>query len=483
MPPDRQPVPEVATIQNHPEIWSLVDRHTGALIALADGVWETPETCYREARSAAQHRDELLRHGFRVTEGVAGIPTAVMGEAGSGGPVVALLGEYDALPGLSQQAGAVEPIPVVAGGNGHGCGHNLLGAGAMLAAVALKDWLEATGTPGTVRYYGCPAEEGGAAKAFMVRDGAFDGVDVAISWHPASIADVMKAGSLANARIDFRFRGRAAHAAASPHLGRSALDAVELMNVGVNYLREHVPTDARIHYAVIDTGGIAPNVVQANAMVRYSVRLPELRELTQLVERVRKVAEGAALMTETAMEMTVISAVYGLLPNTPLEAAMRRQLELLGPPQFDDEDRAYAIALRRTFSEEDILHDLKGFGLDVSYSAPLGDRLVSADADRMALCGSTDVGDVSWAVPTVQMWGGNYAVGTPFHSWQMVAQGKSAAAHKGLAHAAKVMAATGQQVFTDPDLLARAKADHARRTAGAPRGNPLIEGIDPPLSM
>ncbi len=470
-------------MHNHPETWNHVDRHAAALLALADDVWATPETCYKEERSAARHRDELLRHGFHVIENVAGIPTAVMGEAGGGGPVVAILGEYDALPGLSQQAGVAEPIPVVAGGNGHGCGHNLLGAGAMLAAIALKDWLAATGTPGTVRYYGCPAEEGGAAKAFMVRDGAFDGVDVAISWHPASVCDVMVAGSLANARIDFRFRGRASHAASSPHLGRSALDAVELMNVGVNYLREHVPTDARMHYAVIDTGGIAPNVVQANAMVRYSVRIPDFAELLPLVERVRKVAEGAALMTETQMEMKVISAVYGLLPNTPLEEAMRRHLEMLGPPVFDDEDRAFAGRLRATFGEESILHDLHGFGLDGSYAAPLCDALTLRDAKRLPLAGSTDVGDVSWAIPTVQMWGGTYAIGTPFHSWQMVAQGKCGHAHKGTLHAARVMAATGQQILTDPDLLARAKADHARRIGGAFRGNALIAGIDPPLSM
>jgi aminobenzoyl-glutamate utilization protein B len=468
---------------NHPEIWSLVDRHTPDLVALANRVWETPETCYKEEKSAAAHTEELKRQGFRVTENVAGIPTAVMGEAGEGGPVIAILGEYDALPGLSQQAGATEHIPLVAGGNGHGCGHNLLGAGAMLAAVALRDWLRDSGTPGRVRYYGCPAEEGGAAKAFMVRDGAFDDVDIAISWHPDCFADVMKASSLANARVDFRFKGRAAHAASSPHLGRSALDAVELMSVGVNYLREHVPTEARIHYAMIDSGGIAPNVVQANAMVRYSVRMPELDDMVQLVERVRKVAAGAAMMTETAMEMTVISAVNGLLPNAPLEAVMREELEALGAPEFDDADRNYATALRKSFGREEILHSLSQVGLDPQFDEPLLDRLIPVESTRMGLSGSTDVGDVSWAVPTVQMWGGNYAVGTPFHSWQMVAQGKSPHAHKGMAHAAKVMAAVGRRAFSDPELVRRAKEDHARRTAGKPRGNPLIEGISPPLGM
>jgi len=244
------------------DIWQYVDAKQEPLIALSDRVWATPELCYSETRSAAEHAAELERQGFRITRNVAGIPTAMIGEAGEDGPVIAILGEYDALPGLSQEAGIAEPRPLENGGNGHGCGHNLLGAGAMLAAVAVKDWLAKNGLKGRVRYYGCPAEEGGAAKTFMVREGAFDDVDAAISWHPASFCEVMPAVSLANTRIDFTFHGRASHAAASPHLGRSALDAVELMNVGVNYMREHMPSDARIHYALLETGGIAPNVVQ-----------------------------------------------------------------------------------------------------------------------------------------------------------------------------------------------------------------------------
>src|SRR5580704_11710631 len=253
------------------DIWQLVEAKQEPLIALSDRVWATPELCYTEIRSAAEHKAELERHGFRIAQGIAGIPTAMIGEAGDGGPVIAILGEYDALPGLSQESGVTEHRPLQNGGNGHGCGHNLLGAGAMLAAVAVKDWLAARGIKGRVRYYGCPAEEGGAAKAFMVREGAFDDVDIAITWHPSAFCEVADAVSLANTRIDFTFAGRASHAAAAPHLGRSALDAVELMNVGVNYMREHMPSDARIHYAVLDAGGIAPNVVQATAKVRYSI--------------------------------------------------------------------------------------------------------------------------------------------------------------------------------------------------------------------
>lgn len=470
-------------MDNAPEIWRHVDANSAGLIALSDRVWGMPETCYREARSVAEHRAELERQGFRVTGNVAGIPTAVIGEAGEGGPVVAFLGEFDALPDLSQEAGVAERRPVEAGGNGHGCGHNLLGAGALLAAVAVRDWLKATGRPGRVRYYGCPAEEGGAAKTFMVRAGAFADVDIAISWHPHSICDVMNAESLANARIDFAFRGRAAHAASSPHLGRSALDAVELMNVGVNYMREHMPSDARIHYALIDAGGIAPNVVQANATVRYLIRSPELPGLMPLIERVKKVAQGAALMTETSVEASTVSAVSNLVPNTPLEAAMRRHLEVLGPPPFDAADRAFASAIQATYGAEEVAHALAPFDAEGLIDGPLCEALVPAAARRANMSASTDVGDVSWAVPTVQMWGANYAVGTPFHTWQMVAQGKSPAAHKGMVHAAKVMAALARQAFAEPELIAEARRDFARRTAKTPYVCPLPEETQPPLAM
>lgn len=468
---------------NAPQIWRLVDENADDLIALSDRVWGMPETCYKEFQSVAEHTQELRRQGFRVTENVADIQTAVIGEAGEGGPVIAFLGEYDALPDLSQQAGVAEQRAMEAGGNGHGCGHNLLGSAAMLAAVAVRDWLKEKGLPGRVRYYGCPAEEGGAAKTFMVRAGAFEDVDIAITWHPHSICDVARADSLANARIDFTFRGKASHASASPHLGRSALDAVELMNVGVNYLREHIPTDARVHYALIDAGGIAPNVVQANATVRYLIRSPDLPGLFPLIERVKKVARGAAMMTETTMTEETLSAVSNLMPNTPLEVAMRRHLEVLGPPIFDAGDRAFAAEIRKTLGEEEVRHALWLFGLADSIETPLCDSLVPLESVRQGVGGSTDVGDVSWVVPTVQMWGANYAIGTPFHSWQMVAQGKSPAAHKGMVHAAKVMAAVGQQALSDPALIADAKRDLARRTAATPYVCPLPRETMPPLEM
>lgn len=337
-------------MNNSDEIWNLIDVRSDRFRALSDRIWTMPELNYQEHRSAAEHAAMLKEEGFRITHNVAGIPTAVMGEAGKGGPVIAILGEFDALPGLSQKAGVAEPRPIEPDGNGHGCGHNLLGAGSLLAAAAVKDFLSARGLKGRVRYYGCPAEEGGSAKGYMVRAGVFDDVDIAISWHPASFAGVNNPVSLACIELDFHFTGRASHAAASPHLGRSALDAVELMNVGVNYLREHIPSTARVHYAMIDGGGVAPNVVQAKAVVRYLIRARDLPELQRLLARIEKIAEGAALMTETAVVRKVRSGDANLVGNTPLEQLMHEHLVRLGPPPFDDADRAFAAKFQATFS-------------------------------------------------------------------------------------------------------------------------------------
>ncbi|MCI0754187.1 M20 family metallopeptidase [Teichococcus vastitatis] len=470
-------------MQNSEEIWRLVDDHKDAFIALSDRVWDMPELAYAEFRSCAEHKKELEAHGFRLTENLAGIPTALMGEAGEGGPVIAILGEYDALPGLSQAAGVAERRPLPGDGSGHGCGHNLLGSGALLAATAVKDYLEKNGIKGRVRYYGCPAEEGGAAKAFMVRDGAFKDVDIAISWHPAPFAAVNEAKSLANTRIDFSFVGRSSHAAAAPHLGRSALDAVELMNVGVNYMREHMPAEARIHYAYLDAGGIAPNVVQGTAKVRYLIRASDLPMLTGLVARVRKIADGAALMTETSVTTQVVSAVSNLLGNTPLERAMQNNIERLGPPPFDDADRALAAEFQKTLSDEDIASAFQRMGVPVRRGVPLADQIIPLEAKGAAMVGSTDVGDVSWVVPTVQARGATYAIGTPGHSWQLTAQGQSPLAHKGMVHAAKIMAGVAVDALKDPALIEKAKADLKARTDASPYVCPLPDDLTPPIKM
>lgn len=471
----------MAPMNQHP-VWPHVERLLPRFHTLSDAVWAVPETCYAEHASVALHIAELEAQGFRVTKDVAGIPTAVSGEWGEGGPVIAFLGEYDALAALSQEADVAEPRPIEDGANGHGCGHNMLGSAAMLAATAVRDWLEETGTKARVRYVGCPAEEGGSAKTFMVKEGVFDDVDIAITWHPAAIANVMRSSSLAAARVDFTFTGRASHAAASPHLGRSALDAVELMNVGVNYLREHMSDQARIHYAYLDAGGISPNVVQGRAQVRYVVREPRTRAMMALIERVQKVAEGAALMTETQMEAKLVTVASELIPNGPLCEVMQKNLESLGPPPFTDMDHAYAARMQATLGDEDIAATYQMAGMVESERKALADFLVPTSAPVVDLPGSTDVGDVSWVVPTVQMWGANYAIGTPFHSWQMVAQGKGGPAIKGMAHAAQVMAATGVDVILDADLRDRAKADLAARVGPEGYVCPLPEDAEPPIA-
>lgn len=469
-------------LRNTKPVWDRVEAHKSKFCGLSDRIWERPEENYQEFFAFTEHRQALVSEGFTVSEALAGIPTAVMGEAGEGGPVIAILGEYDALPGLSQEAGIAQQRPLVSGGSGHGCGHNMLGAASLLAAVAVKDWLAQAGLPGRVRYYGCPAEEGGSGKSFLVRGGALDDVDVAISWHPSAFTGVWPAASLACAEMEFTFHGRAAHAAVAPHLGRSALDAVELMSVGVNYMREHMPSSARVHYALVDGGGVAPNVVQPRAVVRHLVRALKLDEMWGLVERVKKIAEGAALMTETRVDMKQLSGEANLVGNAPLEEAMQTNLALLGGVGFDSFDMEFARQIQTTLSADDILTAYGRHGLQVG-SEPLSQQVYPLNGPRVSSMGSTDVGTVSWVVPTVQCLVSCYAVGTPGHSWQLVAQGKSSAAHKGIAFAAKAMAGLAADVLSDPSLLAAAKDALQKYRKENDFKNPIGPEAEPPLSM
>lgn len=468
-------------LKNHHDIWDIVDAKSAAYFELSDTVWDNPETNYEEYKSSAAHAARLEAEGFRVQRGIAGLPTAVMGEAGEDGPVIAILGEFDALPGLSQLAGVAEERPIEAGGNGHGCGHNLLGSGSLLAAAAVKEYLQANGIKGRVRYYGCPAEEGGSAKGFMVREGLFEDVDIAFCWHPAPFAGVNDPVSLACNEINFNFTGRAAHAASAPHLGRSALDAVELMNVGVNYMREHMPSSARIHYAVTDTGGFAPNVVQAKASVRYLIRALDLPQMQVLLERVKKIADGAALMTETTVNSDIVSGDANLIGNPALEQMMQRELDRLGPPVFDEQDRETAKRFQATLTKEDISDAFRRFGVQPNAEIALCEDNYEPYKGDNSLVGSTDVGSVSWVVPTVQMRGATCAIGTPLHSWQMVAQGKLPAAHKGMAHAAKILGSTAIELFRNPEQISKAKEDHKKKLNGAVFVNPIPDSVQPAL--
>ena len=462
-------------------IWDFVSKNQKRFQELADKVWSTPETCYSEQNSMSAHVDELIYHGFSVTKGIANIPTAVVGEYGTDGPIIAFLGEYDALAGLSQKADVFHQDPVKKGENGHGCGHNLLGSASMQAAVALKEWLKDSNLPGVVRYYGCPAEEGGAAKTFMVRDKIFEDVDAAITWHPGCLPGIVKGSSLANCRVDFTFEGRASHAAVSPHLGRSALDAIELMNVGVNYMREHMPDKARIHYALIDGGGISPNVVQAKAKVRYVVRGETTPKMMELLERVKEIAKGAALMTQTKVKTKILAGVSNLLYNETLGNIMQGNLDQLGAPEFSKEEHLYAKKYQDTLTRKDIESAYSHAGIDLVEGQVLAETVVAGDVKPVDMGGSTDVADVSWVVPTVSLWGANYAIGTPFHSWQMTAQGKSSIAIKGMTHAAMVMAATGSDLILNKTILDDAWSEHNKTIEKEGYMLPISLSASPPI--
>lgn len=416
---------------------------------LAREIWGLAEVGYQEVRSSALLQDRLKAAGFRLESGVAGIPTAFVASYGSGRPVIAFVGEFDALPGLSQDA-VPERKPLVEGGPGHGCGHHLFGAASLAAAVAVKEWLAGQSRPGTVRFYGTPAEEGGSGKVYMVREGLFRDVEAAIAWHPSDRNQVGIGSSLANMSAKFRFRGLSTHASAAPEKGRSALDGVEAMNAMVNLMREHMPAQARIHY-VITRGGQAPNVVPDFAEVYYVVRHPDVRDLDGLWSRVLKAAEGAALGTETKVEHEVVSAVYNLLPNEPLAALQQANLERVGGVAYSPEEQAFAERLRRTLPED---------------APPLGTQEKVQPLSAVGSAGSTDMGDLSWNVPTIELRAATWVPGTPAHSWQAVACGGTSIGAKGMMVAAKAMALTALDLFLDPAHLEKARADFERRRAG-----------------
>ncbi|MWB98142.1 amidohydrolase [Agromyces seonyuensis] len=458
----------------------IVDGIAPRFTRLSDEIWAEPELRWEEHASMAKQIAAAEEFGGRIVRDSGGVPTAFSAEWGSGSPVIAFLGEYDALDGLSQAAGSTvrEPDPGNTGGAGHGCHHNLLGSGSLLAAVSTAQALESAGLPGTVRYYGCPAEEGAAGKTFMVAGGAFADVDAAVTNHPASLSSASQWKTLAYTQAYFRFRGIAAHAGADPHHGRSALDAAELMNVGVNFLREHIEDTDRVHYAFTDAGGPSANVVQSNAELYYIVRSPTVAKMRALYERVVKIAEGAALMTETELEVEFDGACAEVLPNFVLEARMHSHLEELGGVPFDDADQAYGRILSAGLPDGAAAGQRAMLGLPAEGEPYLTGVLpLPPKAFRPQMTGSTDVGDVSWSTPTVQVAACTAIIGTPGHSWQNVAQGKTPAAHKGMIHGAKVMAATALDLFTDADLLAEARAEFESTVAVTPYDKPIPEGV------
>lgn len=450
-----------------PELTAQIDATKKTYEDIALKIWDYAEIGYKETKSSGLLQSTLRDAGFTIQAGVADMPTAFVASYGSGSPVIGILAEFDALPGVSQTADPEKkPRPEV--NAGHACGHHLFGSASTHAAITLKNWMQATGQKGTLRLYGTPAEEGGSGKVYMVRAGLFNDVDAVMHWHAGDRNAVRLNSSLANKSGKFRFRGVAAHAAASPERGRSALDGAEAMNHMVNLMREHVPDSTRIHY-VITKGGEAPNVVPAFAEVYYYVRSPSREIVVDVWDRVTKAAQGAAMGTGTTVDWEITGGVYELLPNEALARAMHVNLTTVGGVNYTAEEKAFAAKIGKT---------LFGKTTAVETAAlimPFDPKSASSGG------GSTDVSDVSWATPTVGLNAATWVPGTPSHSWQAVAAGGTTIGLKGMIVAAKTIALTGVDLFTQPELIAKAKAEFAQRRGPAFKYESMVGTRKPPL--
>lgn len=441
---------------------------------VADQIWGYAELSLQEVKSARLYCEMLEKEGFRVERGICNIETAFSASYGSGRPMIGILAEYDALSGLSQKAASLTREELIPGGSGHGCGHNLLGAGAFAAALGVKACLEASGMPGTVVLYGCPGEEGGAAKAFMARDGVWKELDVALTWHPEDVNEVATGSSNSCIQVQYKFTGVAAHAAGAPERGRSALDAVELMNMGVQFLREHMSDKARVHYAITDAGGCSPNVVQPRASVLYMVRSNHVSEAVELQARVDRIAQGAALMTDTTFERQFIDGLADTVSNHVLEEVLYDNFSELGVPQYTEEEYAFADGLAKTYPGSDGVpgvaakYDLEKKEQVRAMQAQVGHAMNAFLAPlykgEAFKAGSTDVGDVSWLTPTAQIHVAAWPNGCPGHSWQNVSCDRTEIGHKAAVHAGKVLAAAAIDLLTQPEIIKKARAEFEKRT-------------------
>jgi len=441
-----------------------VDQHAESNWSVAKQIWGWAEPGYQEANSSKLLAEMLEKAGFTIQRGVAKIPTAFVATFGKGSPVIAILGEYDALPELAQEAVPFRKPREGGNGYGHACGHHVFGVASAAAAIAVAEQIKAGKIAGTVRFYGCPAEEGGAAKAFMVRDGLFKDVDSALHWHPGSRNSAGDQSCLARIAAKFRFHGKPAHAAGSPEKGRSALDALLLTMHAAELLREHTPDFTRLHHTVTSGGGAA-NVVPEFAEGFFYVRHPKSEVVAEIYPRLVKCAQGGALATETRLEVVELGGTMEILPNDTLARLAKRNLTTLNNLRYDAEERAFALRLQETFTDK----------------LPLDDISTVYDVSGKTGMGSTDVGDVSWVVPTTGFSTACWVPGTPGHSWQAVACGGTTIAKKGMQLAARVLAANAFDLFEDAELIEAAKAEHARKLAG--RGfKPLLDkGLAPPL--
>ena len=443
---------------------AAVDARSGELIGLADKVWEFAETALREHRSAALLADYAEAQGFAVERGVAGMPTAFVASYGSGPPVIAILGEYDALPGLSQKA-EPEKAPRVEGAPGHGCGHNLFGAASLGAAVAVKERIAAGELVGTVRFYGTPAEESVGGKLYMVREGLFDDVDVVLAWHPDSETRADTESSQALVDFVVEFRGRAAHAAYDPWNGRSALDGAELFLHALNLMREHVRPTVRMHYVILE-GGQVPNVIPERARVWCWLRDSRHEQVDQLLERARAMVAGAAMAAGVEGDLSVQTGDYEMLPIFAGARLLHENLTWLGPIEYTAEEQEFGRAIQRATGVEEK-------GLDGSVQ-PFEEDPGEPDG------GSTDVADVSWVVPTLHLSVTTAPAGSPWHAWPVVAAGGMSIGHKGMLHAARTLAAAMVDLFERPELRAAIRAEYEEKTAGAEYRSYLAPG-PPPL--
>ncbi len=428
-------------------VLASIDARFDHYSGVAMQIWGFAEVGYQEEKSSALLQQELKQAGFSLDVGVAGEPTAFVASFGSGKPVIAIVGEFDALPGLSQDATPFKRA-VIEGGAGHGCGHHLFGTASTAAAIAVKEWMVTNRVPGTLRFYGTPAEEGGSGKVYMVRAGLFNDVDAVVSWHPGDRNAVDAGSTLANISAKFRFHGVSAHAAAAPDKGRSALDGVEAMTHMVNMMREHVPQETRIHY-IISAGGQAPNVVPDFAELFIYARHADMRVLDEIWERIIDASKGAALGTGTMVDRETIGAVYNVLPNQVLSQVQHKNLERVGGVTYTSEDHTFAEQLQKSLTGP-----VPSIG-DAARVLPFSGGGVSS--------ASTDMGDVSWAVPTVQLSAATWVPGTPAHSWQAVAAGGTPIGTKGMMVAAKTMSLTVMDLFNDPSLLVKARAEFEQR--------------------
>jgi aminobenzoyl-glutamate utilization protein B len=452
----------------HQQILHMVDQQASHFSGISKTIWDYAELGYQEQKSSALLQRELQSAGFRVQSPVAGEPTAFVASYGQGEPVIGILGEFDALPGLSQAA-APDRSPVTANAPGHGCGHNLLGSGAALAAVALREYMERNHVAGTLRYFGTPAEEGGDGKVFMIRAGLFRDVDVVLQWHPSDSNQVANGGMLAIDSARFLFHGVAAHAALAPDRGRSALDAVMLMGNGIEFLREHIPSDSRIHY-IITNGGAAPNVVPDTAELYLYARNPSSEVLTGVWDRILKIGQGAALMTQTTLDVKDIGGDANVVPNDALAKAAQRNLEEVGGFRYTAEEQHFAEQLQKS---------LPPGGAGKLDSTVLIQPLRAPDPN--AASASTDVGDVSWNVPTIGFTAATFVPGVVPHTWQAAASAGMSIGQKGMIVAAKALALTGADLFSNRQLVMDAKADFRHRLEGKTYQSVIPAGQNPPL--